>query len=539
MDTAHQENSAIPAPDRTAGTGHGRKRIRVPLPRKVTIGMLVLLIGAVALCGVIFVSLTSNMLHVGKRAAIREVATVISACLAEGTPEHRYGIMESLSRFGVKDIQFAVFTDASWQPRARYESQPIYWQTYKNELKDADRNLSKMLGEVRLLHFGEHDIYTITVPVFTSDPKGPRELLGYLHIGMDTTIVISQVRYLQGCVLITCMGVVLLALPLAYLTARHVTDPIEALVRMAHALADGQTDYRVNLNRSDELGELADAFNFSADEIARQQQAVIEANGQLEHKVQQRTAELEKLNARLKAEMAEKEDFLRAVSHDLNAPLRNISGMASMLMMKYQASLEKDAVQRLERIQKNVEIECELINEILELSRIKTRREKIEQVDLQQLMHQVADQFENDLETRNITLRVNSPLPVMMVERSRMRQVFQNLVDNAIKYMRQDGPRTIDIDTSTAGNEFIISVRDTGMGIAADDLPFMFHVFRRAKNAQNAKIPGKGVGLASVKSIIENYNGRLWVESKQGEGTTFFIALPAHHFARATAEVTS
>jgi signal transduction histidine kinase len=308
---------------------------------------------------------------------------------------------------------------------------------------------------------------------------------------------------------------------------------------MAHALADGRTDYRVHLNRSDELGELADAFNFGADEIARQQQAVIEANGQLENKVQQRTAELEKLNARLKAEMAEKEDFLRAVSHDLNAPLRNISGMASMLMMKYQATLEKDAVQRLERIQKNVEIECELINEILELSRIKTRREKIEQVDLQQLMHQVAEQFENDLETRGITLRVNSPLPVMMVERSRMRQVFQNLVDNAIKYMRPDGPRTIDIEVSAAGNELIISVRDTGMGIAADDLPFMFHVFRRAKNAQNARIPGKGVGLASVKSIFEIYIGRLWVESKQGEGTTFFIALPAHHFARATAEATT
>src|SRR6185369_16132318 len=99
------------------------------------------------------------------------------------------------------------------------------------------------------------------------------------------------------------------------------------------------------------------------------------------------------------AEISEKEDFLRAVSHDLNAPLRNISGMASMLILKYKDTMEKDALQRLERIQKNVQVECELINELLELSRIKSRREKIERVDLHELVTMVAEGFSNDLET--------------------------------------------------------------------------------------------------------------------------------------------
>src|SRR6185436_19417312 len=148
--------------------------------------------------------------------------------------------------------------------------------------------------------------------------------------------------------------------------------------------------------------------------------------------------ELEHVNKRLQAEMSEKEDFMRAVSHDLNAPLRNIAGMASMLAIKYADTLEKDALQRLERIQKNVQVECELINELLELSRIKSRREKIERVDLHELMTALVDGFSNDLETRGIGLTVTGQLPAMRCEKMRIRQVFQNLIDNAIKYMRTE-----------------------------------------------------------------------------------------------------
>src|SRR6185436_19531609 len=153
--------------------------------------------------------------------------------------------------------------------------------------------------------------------------------------------------------------------------------------------------------------------------------------------------ELEHVNKRLQAEMSEKEDFMRAVSHDLNAPLRNIAGMASMLAIKYADTLEKDALQRLDRIQKNVQVECELINELLELSRIKSRREKIERVDLHELVTAVSEGFSSDLETRGITLRIMAHLPVMRCERMRMRQVFQNLIDNGIKYMRENGPKEI------------------------------------------------------------------------------------------------
>src|ERR1044072_5065058 len=114
-----------------------------------------------------------------------------------------------------------------------------------------------------------------------------------------------------------------------------------------------------------------------------------EANKGLEEKVKQRTRELEHTNTRLSSEIAEKEDFLRAVSHDLNAPLRNISGMAAMLLIKYRERFDEDIIHRLERIRKNVELETDLIAELLELSRIKTRRQQMESVNIGALVDDV------------------------------------------------------------------------------------------------------------------------------------------------------
>src|SRR5690606_28648660 len=107
-----------------------------------------------------------------------------------------------------------------------------------------------------------------------------------------------------------------------------------------------------------------------------------------------------------------------AVSHDLNAPLRNISGMATMLMMKYRDRFDEDIIHRLDRIQKNVQIETDLIGELLELSRIKTRRQKMEPVDVEAMVRELGDMFDNDLRTRGITLSIDTPLPVLECERA-------------------------------------------------------------------------------------------------------------------------
>jgi signal transduction histidine kinase len=189
--------------------------------------------------------------------------------------------------------------------------------------------------------------------------------------------------------------------------------------------------------------------------------------------------------------------------------------------MKSRDKFDDDIIHRLERIQKNVEAETDLIAELLELSRIKTRRQKMEPVNVVELVSDIEAMLEEDLRTRGISLVVDNTLPTVNCEKARLRQVFQNLIDNAIKYMGDGATREIHVGCTAGTTETEFYVRDTGIGIDAEDLGKVFHVFRRGKNTAAANIPGKGVGLASVKSIIETYNGTIWVESELGKGSTF------------------
>jgi len=346
---------------------------------------------------------------------------------------------------------------------------------------------------------------------------------------------LAQINYLivaMGCVL------VIVSLPLSYAMVHRIFLPIRQLVEATERIAAGDLATQVAIHRPDAIGTLARSFNEMVRRVKTQQEALeeanerlatanrdlAEANTDLEKKVQDRTVQLETANRRLSSEIAEKEDFLRAVSHDLNAPLRNISGMATMLLMKNRDKFDADVIHRLERIQKNVQVETDLITELLELSRIKTRRQKIETVDIDAMVRELEGLFENDLKERKIDLVIDNSLPRLECEKARLRQVFQNLVDNAIKYIGDEQlgkPREIHVGCSVKGAEVEFYVRDTGIGIEAEDLSKVFFVFRRGKNPAVQNIAGKGVGLASVKTIVEMYSGTIWVESEFGKGSTF------------------
>jgi len=448
--------------------------------------------------------------------------------------------------------------------------------------KELSGNPRDQMGELLVTHTrrsGRLGSYTqITAPVTTARqltpggrPVGAR-LVGYVTLCFSNLEDEQQLARV-GHLLVLIGGVAaLVSLPLVYVTVHRIFHPIRQLVDATDRIANGDLHTQVAVNRPDVIGTLARSFNEMVKTVRRQQHELsdanlaladanvrlAEANEQLEHanhdleqKVTQRTAQLEAANKRLTAEIAEKEDFLRAVSHDLNAPLRNISGMASMLLHKHRDTFQDDVVNRLERIQKNVEVETDLIAELLELSRIKTRRLKLEPVDLNVLVGEVAEMFEHDLRGRGISFVVDSPLPRLNCERARLRQVFQNLIDNAIKYMGEGSvegsavrvqgsgeegtaesspnpePRILNpvkeihVGCAVRGDEAEFYVRDTGMGIDPEDRDKVFYVFRRGKGAAVQNVAGKGVGLASVKSIVETYNGSIWVESRPGAGSTF------------------
>ena len=304
------------------------------------------------------------------------------------------------------------------------------------------------------------------------------------------------------------------------------------LVLAANRIAKGDLETRVAIHRTDAIGMLARSFNDMACQV-RQQQA------ELEQKVQQGTAQLESANRRLNLEMAEKEEFLRAISHDLTAPLRNISGMTSMLLLKKRDALDEEAIHRLERIAKNVEVETGLISELMELSKIKSGRRRMGNFDLAPLVRDVAGVFESELHSKGIRLLIDTPLPVLHCERARIRQVFQNLFDNAIKYMGdgatgtgETGIREIHVGCSTTSEQAEFYVSDTGIGIDAEDQGTIFFVFRRGRAATAAAIAGKGVGLSTAKTIIETYGGNIWVESRVGQGSTFRFTISGKYFAK-------
>jgi len=200
--------------------------------------------------------------------------------------------------------------------------------------------------------------------------------------------------------------------------------------------------------------------------------------------------------------------------------------MATMLLMKHRDQFNEDVIHRLERIQKNVQVETDLISELLELSRIKTRRQTMEKVDTETIVKDLEGVLESDLHSKQITVVLDTPLPRLTGERARIRQIFQNLIDNAIKYMGEDRAiREIHIGAVPGEAETRFYVRDTGIGIEPEEIDKVFHIFRRGRGAAVQKVPGKGVGLSSVKSIVEMYSGSIWVESKFGEGSTFCFTI--------------
>jgi len=377
------------------------------------------------------------------------------------------------------------------------------------------------------VHQAEPDALIIARPIVaTGSGISKDELVGAVRLVLDTSDTTGNLAEMRQRMAAAAAGIVFCATPLGFLLVwRVMVQPFRRLVSATRRLAEGDFTARTSVRRNDEIGELAAAFDVMADEVSRMRDELVTANQRLERKVTERTAELQQANHRLRAEMAEKEDFLRAVSHDLNAPLRNIAGMATMAMMKWGQRLPEQVMDRLRRIRANVDAGSTLITELLELSRIKTSPQDRRVVDIEKLLSDLTRTFEFELKARKIKLEIDRPLPSLYVEKNRIRQVFQNLIDNAIKYMHRRTGGRIDVGYDFIDGMQRFWVADNGPGISADQQQKIFYVFRRAQSPASADTEGKGIGLAVVKTVVCNYGGQAWVQSQPGEGATFYFTL--------------
>lgn len=224
-------------------------------------------------------------------------------------------------------------------------------------------------------------------------------------------------------------------------------------------------------------------------------------------------SDLESANEELKS-------FAYVVSHDLKAPLRAIGALADWLSHDYVDKFDSEGKEHMRLLINRVHRMGNLIDGILQYSRVGRVREALVAVDLNQALQNVIDLISPP---PNITVTVVNPLPTLVTERTRVEQIFQNLLSNAIKY--SDKPKCeIRIGCSAKGEYWKFSVADNGPGIESRHFERIFHLFQTL--APRDRIESTGVGLTLVKKIVEIYGGTIWIESIVGQGTTFFFTLP-------------
>ena len=236
-------------------------------------------------------------------------------------------------------------------------------------------------------------------------------------------------------------------------------------------------------------------------------------NVDLEKKVIERTVQFEMINKELS-------EFAYVVSHDLKAPLRGISQLAEWLIMDYAEALGKEGFAMIELMKGRVNRLENLINAILQYSRIGRQAVKDELVDINKVVKETIDLLSPPM---NISIEVVTQLPEMMINKIRIGQVFQNLIGNAIKFMDK-GIGYIQIGHEENGEELLFYVIDNGPGIDKKYFDKIFQIFQTLTSRDEKE--STGVGLALVKKIVELYGGTIWIESEKDKGSTFKFKLP-------------
>lgn len=266
---------------------------------------------------------------------------------------------------------------------------------------------------------------------------------------------------------------------------------------------------------------------------------VFGAMGTVRHNKEQRIAEFEKnlINKNVELEDANKKlqeldklksDFLSMVSHELRIPLTTIQGYVSFLRTEKPGSLNPTQNECLKISEETADTLNHLIEELLDLSKIETGQLKVNLsgVDMREVINKAVVSLQIFADKQGVTLEDNLPkdLPLVLADPEKIFQVVNNLLENAIKFNQAGGKVNI---TSYSGPnaKLVFCVSDTGIGIPEDKLDKIFAKFYQVDSSQKRKYGGCGLGLAISKSILELHHGRIWAESKIGEGSKFFFEL--------------
>ena len=286
----------------------------------------------------------------------------------------------------------------------------------------------------------------------------------------------------------------------AFILAQLMSRPIKKLTEGAKSIGQGNLEQRISVKSRDELGDLAGEFNRMAKKLK----------------------ELDQM----------KDDFVSSVSHELRSPLTSIKGYVDFVLRGKAGPLNKKLIEYLTIVKNNTSRLGMFINDILDLAKIEAKRFELgkEALELPPLIEEMVTFFRPQAEESKVQLEVvvSTNVSLVSADPDKLRQVFTNLLSNAFKFTPEGGKVTIETKNSESGNFVEIAIKDTGVGIAKEDLQKVFGKFQQVKSSGGKvkRVKGTGLGLAIVRGIVEAHGGRIWVESEPNKGSNFIFTLP-------------
>ncbi len=305
------------------------------------------------------------------------------------------------------------------------------------------------------------------------------------------------------------LTVLLLLLPFVYLVSKLmeklISDPLRDLAVVAEQIATKKTyTLRATYNARDDIGRLIQAFNYMLDSVDTRDKKLV-----------QQAEELWRSNKEL-------EQFAYISSHDLQEPLRKITTYSQLLEMEYKDKIQGNGQRFINNICTCVDRMRNLIDDLLAYSRATRAEQRIEKIDLRQVLAEIINDLEFSIKENNARV-VFDTLPIVQGNVFQMKQLFQNLISNAIKFHGAEPP-LVRVTGRQEDHKWVFGVHDNGIGIESRYFEQIFKVFQRLHRREI--YPGTGIGLAICKKIVEQYGGTIWIESTPGKGSTFYFTWP-------------
>lgn len=367
--------------------------------------------------------------------------------------------------------------------------------------------------------------------------KAASALRGEISNSVQSTIV--------NRILPASLFIILFASIVSIFLVTRIVKPIRQLILGADEIGKGNLDYNLEIDSTNEIGNLASSFTQMSKNLKQSRKELQEYSEGLEKKVKERTQELEQNNVHLEKisiELASanaglkrldqtKSEFISIASHQLRAPLTVIKGYLSLALEGTLGQIPKQAKESLGKAAFSTEQLVKLVNELLNLSRIESGKIQYNFAvnDLDKIITEVVDEFKSQAKDKGVILRLKlEKLPPFMFDRDKMRELVINYVHNAVKYTLKGN---IDIQSEivkkTTGQFVRFSVTDQGIGIDKEDVSRLFQKFTRTEQAKLSDPNGMGLGLYFVKRIAQDHGGNAWAESLGlGKGSTFIMEIP-------------